>query len=192
MTGRSLKAVRQVFWKPVRRSAGISRSWLPRTRSRSPGHSARSSTRRSSRQASGWATSPRQMTVSPAPTRHLQFRSRCRSSPPLPNGRPQPSSTEGSDRCRSDQQLDEDVLRGRDPWSILACSEPRSRPGCRSTLNEINKRGGLHDRWRFRTIDSGRGGYSAHRAAVGGPADSEFTAPGADATGPCLAHLYQD
>ena len=30
--------------------------WLPRTRSRSPGHSARSSTRRSSRQASGWAT----------------------------------------------------------------------------------------------------------------------------------------
>ena len=42
---------------------------------------------------------------------------------------------------------------GRDPWSILACSEPRSRPGCRSTLNEISERGGLHDRWRFRTYD---------------------------------------
>ena len=35
-------AVRQVLWKPARRSAGTSRSWLPRTRSRSPGHSARS------------------------------------------------------------------------------------------------------------------------------------------------------
>ena len=40
----------------------------------------------------------------------------------------------------------------RDPWSILACSEPRSRPGCRSTLNEMSERGGLHDRWRFRQI----------------------------------------
>ena len=80
------------------------KSWLPRTRSRSPGHSAKSSTKQSSRQASGWATSPRQMTVSPAPTRRLQFLSRCRFiSSTLPNGRPEPSSTEGSDRCRSDQ-----------------------------------------------------------------------------------------
>ena len=69
-------AVRQVLWKPARRNAGTSRSWLPRTRSRSTGHSARSSTKRSSRPASGWAMSPRQMTVSPTPTRRLQFRSR--------------------------------------------------------------------------------------------------------------------
>ena len=45
------------------------------------------------------------MTVSPAPTRRLQFPSTCRFlSSTLPNGRPQPSSTEGSDRCRSDQK----------------------------------------------------------------------------------------
>ena len=42
--------------------------------------------------------------VSSAPTRHLQFRSRCRFiSSTLRNGRSQPSSTERSDRCRSDQ-----------------------------------------------------------------------------------------
>ena len=42
--------------------------------------------------------------VSSAPTRRLQSRSRCRfTSSTLRNGRPQPSSTEGSDRCRSDQ-----------------------------------------------------------------------------------------
>ena len=77
---------------------------LPRTRSRSVGHSATSSTRRSSRQASGWPTSPRQMMVSPAPIRRFQFRRRCRFiSSTLRNGRRQPSSTEESDRCRSDQ-----------------------------------------------------------------------------------------
>ena len=31
----------------------------------------------------------------------------------------------------------------------------------------MSERPGLHDRWRFRPIDSGLGGYSAHRAAVG-------------------------
>lgn len=97
-------AVRQVLWKPTRRNAGTSRSWLPRTRRRSPGHSATSSTNPSSRQASGWPTSPRQMMVSPSPTRPLQFQSRCRFiSSTLRNGRPQPSSTDESDRCRSDQ-----------------------------------------------------------------------------------------
>ena len=56
---------------------------------------------------------------------------------------------------------------GRDPWSILACSEPRSRPGCRSTLNEISERGGLHDRWRFRTYDRLRCPAATTNTAIG-------------------------
>ncbi len=135
------------------------RSWLPRTRSRSPGHSARSSTKRSSRQASGWATSPRQMTVSLAPTRRLQFRSRCRFiSSTLPNGRPQPSSTEGSDRCRSDQSQ---VRSGALATTGMSASAGRSTS---SSTRTFSRTGSMVDSRLLRASKSTRVSLDAQRS----------------------------
>ena len=91
--------------------------------------------------------------------------------------KPGPFRSAGDDRGCRRRPAGPPVARrgrspGRDPWSIFARSEPRSRPGCRSTLNEISERGGLHDRWRLRTIDSGRGTAHTARRWAGQPIPS--------------------
>ena len=62
--------------KPASCSPSVSWSWLPSTRIRSLGQFCTSSTSRRLCDASGWATSPRQMIVSSACTRRLYSLSR--------------------------------------------------------------------------------------------------------------------
>ena len=75
------------------------------------------------------------------------------------------------------QQLNEDVLQDGIHGRFSPAQGPRVDLGVCSTLNQIEQERRLRGPSAAESI---LGGYSAHRAAVGGSPIPEFTAPGAD------------